>query len=67
MRFSTSLPRFFDPVDRVPLRRSYRYAQLLEQLGFSPAMSAIIPSRRKPATRPHRSRICQQSPHRPKH
>ncbi|MCP5182038.1 MAG: LLM class flavin-dependent oxidoreductase [Pseudomonadales bacterium] len=34
MRFSTSLPRFFDPVDRVPLRRSYRYAQLLEQLGF---------------------------------
>jgi probable F420-dependent oxidoreductase len=34
MRFSTSIPRFYDHGDRVPLRRTYEYANMLEECGF---------------------------------
>ncbi len=34
MKFSLTLPRFYDQSDPVPLRHSYEYAQLVESLGY---------------------------------
>ena len=34
MRISINIPRHFDPSDVVPLRRTYAFAEQLEQLGF---------------------------------
>ena len=35
IEFSLTLPRFFDPDDRVPYRRSYEFARTVDDLGYA--------------------------------
>ena len=35
IEFSLTLPRFRDPSDSVPYRRSYEFAELVDQLGYA--------------------------------